>query len=66
MKYRQLGDTELRISEVSFGTWAIGGGWGHANDDEALTGIYQAMPPKEKKMTFMWQRSFAAPAIFTI
>lgn len=43
MKYRQLGDTELQVSEVSFGTWAIGGGWGHANDDEALTGLHQAM-----------------------
>ncbi|MCY9695159.1 aldo/keto reductase [Paenibacillus alginolyticus] len=43
MKYRQLGDTELRISEVSFGTWAIGGGWGHANDDEALKGLHLAM-----------------------
>lgn len=43
MRYRQLGDTELQVSEVSFGTWAIGGGWGHANDDEALKGLHQAM-----------------------
>ena len=38
-----MGDTELRISEVSFGTWAIGGGWGQANDAEALKGLHQAM-----------------------
>ncbi|NOV02113.1 aldo/keto reductase [Paenibacillus planticolens] len=43
MKYRQLGDTELRISEVSFGTWAIGGGWGQANDEEAIKGLNMAM-----------------------
>ncbi|KRE56746.1 aldo/keto reductase [Paenibacillus sp. Soil750] len=43
MKYRQLGDTELRISEVSFGTWAIGGGWGEANDDESIRGLHRAM-----------------------
>ncbi len=43
MRYRQLGNTELQVSEVSFGTWAIGGGWGQANDDEALKGLHQAM-----------------------
>ncbi|MDD9268077.1 aldo/keto reductase [Paenibacillus sp. GCM10023248] len=43
MKYRQLGDTELSISEVSFGTWAIGGGWGEAKDAEALNGLRMAM-----------------------
>lgn len=43
MKYRQLGDTELRVSEVSFGTWAIGGGWGEANDDESIRGLHRAM-----------------------
>ena len=43
MNYRQLGDTELRISEVSFGTWAIGGGWGEANDDESIRGLHRAM-----------------------
>lgn len=43
MKYRQLGDTELLISEVSFGTWAIGGGWGEANDDESIRGLHRAM-----------------------
>ncbi|MDR6552671.1 aldo/keto reductase [Paenibacillus qinlingensis] len=43
MKYRQLGDTELQISEVSFGTWAIGGGWGESNDDESIRGLHRAM-----------------------
>ncbi|NQX65182.1 aldo/keto reductase [Paenibacillus alba] len=43
MKYRQLGNTELQVSEVSFGTWAIGGGWGDADDQEALNGLSRAM-----------------------
>ncbi|MGM0875197.1 MAG: aldo/keto reductase [Bacillota bacterium] len=43
MKYRQLGDTELKISELSFGTWAIGGSWGKSDDQEALKGLERAM-----------------------
>ncbi|MHA0857857.1 aldo/keto reductase [Paenibacillus sp. CMAA1364] len=43
MKYRLLGDTDLKVSEVSFGTWAIGGDWGDSNDQEALLGLQRAM-----------------------
>lgn len=43
MNYRQLGNTELRISEVSFGTWGVGGDWGHSSDSEALNGLARAM-----------------------
>ncbi|WEG13020.1 aldo/keto reductase [Pullulanibacillus sp. KACC 23026] len=43
MKKRQLGSTDLHISELSFGTWAIGGSWGHTNDAEALRGLEKAM-----------------------
>lgn len=43
MKYRQLGNTELKISELSFGTWAIGGDWGKTSDEEALRGLHTAM-----------------------
>ncbi|WP_438349879.1 aldo/keto reductase [Paenibacillus sp. FA6] len=43
MKYRLLGDTELKVSEVSFGTWAIGGDWGNSNDQEAISGLQRAM-----------------------
>ncbi|MGM7723493.1 aldo/keto reductase [Metabacillus sp. Hm71] len=43
MKYRQLGNTELKISELSFGTWAIGGSWGKSDDQEALQGLERAM-----------------------
>ncbi|WP_164667844.1 aldo/keto reductase [Virgibacillus doumboii] len=43
MNYRQLGNTELNISELSFGTWGIGGQWGTTNDDEALGALDRAM-----------------------
>ncbi|WP_379130208.1 aldo/keto reductase [Paenibacillus sp. sgz500958] len=43
MNYRQLGDTGISISEVSFGTWAIGGSWGASSDTEALKGLAKAM-----------------------
>ncbi|MFD1848578.1 aldo/keto reductase [Oceanobacillus bengalensis] len=43
MKYNQLGNTDLKISELSFGTWAIGGAWGKTNDTEALKGLERAM-----------------------
>ncbi|WP_102028895.1 aldo/keto reductase [Salirhabdus sp. Marseille-P4669] len=43
MKYRQLGNTELRVSELSFGTWAIGGDWGNTTDAEALRALDVAM-----------------------
>ncbi|MBM0066571.1 aldo/keto reductase [Alkalicoccobacillus gibsonii] len=43
MKYRQLGNTDLKISELSFGTWAIGGSWGQINDRESLKALEIAM-----------------------
>jgi len=43
MRYRILGDTELKVSEVSFGTWAIGGDWGSSNDQEAISGLQRAI-----------------------
>jgi len=32
VNYRRLGSTDLEISELSFGTWAIGGDWGNHDD----------------------------------
>jgi aryl-alcohol dehydrogenase-like predicted oxidoreductase len=43
MNYRQLGNTELKVSELSFGTWAIGGAWGKTDDQESLRALDYAM-----------------------
>lgn len=44
MLYRQLGNTDLNVSGVSFGTWAIGGGsWGFVDRAEGMQGLYKAM-----------------------
>lgn len=43
MNYRQLGSTDLKVSELSFGTWAIGGSWGNTDDQESLRGLDVAM-----------------------
>lgn len=43
MNYRALGNTGIKISEVSFGTWAIGGSWGKTNDQEALRSLEYAI-----------------------
>ena len=40
MKYRKLGNTELVLSEVTFGAWAAGGWmWGGTERDEAIKAI---------------------------
>jgi len=43
MKYRPLGNTGLQVSEISFGTWAIGGSWGRTDDAESLRALEEAI-----------------------
>ena len=43
MKYRELGRTGWKISEVSFGAWAIGGAWGKVDDQESLAALNAAL-----------------------
>ena len=43
MKYRQLGRTGWKVSEVSFGAWAIGGTWGPVEDSESLAALHKAV-----------------------
>jgi aryl-alcohol dehydrogenase-like predicted oxidoreductase len=43
MKYRELGRTGWKVSEVSFGAWAIGGTWGPVDDKESLAALHRAV-----------------------
>jgi aryl-alcohol dehydrogenase-like predicted oxidoreductase len=43
VKYRSLGRTGWKISEISFGAWAIGGSWGHVSDETALRALREAV-----------------------
>ena len=47
MKTRTLGDTDLELSIIGLGTWAIGGdwymGWGPQDDSESIATILEAL-----------------------
>jgi len=47
MQTRNLGNTELKLTTVGLGTWAMGGpwqfGWGPQDDDEAIAAIVKAL-----------------------
>lgn len=52
MNYRKFGNTDLTVSEIGFGAWAIGGGamigetaigWGNAEDNESVKAIHAAL-----------------------
>ncbi len=43
MNYRALGRTGWKVSEVSFGAWAIGGSWGNVSDEDSLAALNQAV-----------------------
>lgn len=43
MKYRQLGRTGMKVSEISLGAWAIGASWGKVDDAESLAALHRAV-----------------------
>jgi myo-inositol catabolism protein IolS len=44
MEYRALGNTEVIVSEVGFGAWAIGGdAWGPVQDERSLAALERAL-----------------------
>jgi aryl-alcohol dehydrogenase-like predicted oxidoreductase len=43
VNYRVLGRTGWKVSEVSFGAWAIGGAWGDVSDADAMAALHKAV-----------------------
>jgi aryl-alcohol dehydrogenase-like predicted oxidoreductase len=43
MHYRELGRTGWKVSEISFGAWAIGSAWGEVDDKESLAALHRAI-----------------------
>ncbi len=43
MRYRELGRTGWKVSEISFGAWAIGSMWGRVDDGESLMALHRAI-----------------------
>ena len=43
MNYRTLGRTGWKVSDISFGAWAIGGFWGQVSEPDALATLHKAI-----------------------
>jgi aryl-alcohol dehydrogenase-like predicted oxidoreductase len=43
MHFRPLGRTGWKVSDISFGAWAIGGSWGNVSDDESMAALEKAV-----------------------
>jgi aryl-alcohol dehydrogenase-like predicted oxidoreductase len=43
MRHVRLGQTDLRVSPIAFGTWAFGGDWGDTDVEENRDTIHHAL-----------------------
>ena len=48
MKKKRLGNSDLHLSKIGLGTWAIGGGdwgmgWGDQDEDDSIKSIIEAL-----------------------
>ncbi|RPI04095.1 MAG: aldo/keto reductase [Ignavibacteriae bacterium] len=44
MKYRDLGKTGIKVSEIGYGAWGIGGGmWQDSKDDDSLRALHRTI-----------------------
>ena len=53
MQMRQLGTSDLKISPIIFGAWAIGGGgwefgWGPQEDEDSIAAIHRVLELGER------------------
>jgi aryl-alcohol dehydrogenase-like predicted oxidoreductase len=43
MRSRRFGKTGRQVSEIGFGTWALGAAWGAINDEEGIAALNEAL-----------------------
>jgi len=43
MEYRRLGRTDLTVSRIGFGAWAIGADWGAVDDEQSMAALHAAV-----------------------
>jgi len=43
MDYRRLGRTDMKVSAIGFGAWAIGGSWGEVDDKQSMRALHAAI-----------------------
>jgi aryl-alcohol dehydrogenase-like predicted oxidoreductase len=43
VEYRDLGETGMRVSEISLGTWAFGSEWGEVSDEDSYASLNRAI-----------------------
>jgi aryl-alcohol dehydrogenase-like predicted oxidoreductase len=43
MKYRTFGRLGWQVSEIGFGAWAIGGGWGPQDEADSIAALHRAL-----------------------
>jgi len=43
MQYRDFGRTGWKVSEISFGAWAIGSAWGSVNDNDSMAALHRSL-----------------------
>jgi aryl-alcohol dehydrogenase-like predicted oxidoreductase len=43
VKSRRVGRTDMEVSEISFGAWAIGGDWGRVDDETSMRALHASV-----------------------
>ena len=43
MERRRLGQTDMDVSVIGFGAWAIGGSWGAVDDGESMRALHASI-----------------------
>ena len=63
MQTRQLGNSDMQLTPIGFGAWALGGGgwayaWGPQDDDDSIAAIHAALfeDAEKRSAQLVWSR----------